>query len=394
MPTPSYSIVFSAQLASTADSVAVGTAVIRSGTSYVVATSANRGSAKSEGIALTAADSNTPGFEILSVGTVDATTAGLAAGSASWVRVSSTGTLERCTPSGSDDICGYCEADGTFHALFGILTPTLVNGGGVSAPVSLANGGFGADVSASTGIPKVAAGSFSFVTAPSGDIVGRTDTQTLTNKTIDGASNTLTVRLANDVSGTLPMANGGLGSNISASSGIPSVSAGSLSFKTTPSGDIVGHSDSQTLTNKTLTSPTLGGTPVYSATSVQATGNARAKVYSDIASVQTTDATATSAFTWTITDEAVTVVTVEACAVKSDGTATASYVRRVRIKRDGGTVTVGTVESTFTDEEAGFSTCDVTIDNSGSTGRVRVTGVLVTTIDWGVVVTRLEVTHA
>lgn len=157
---------------------------------------------------------------------------------------------------------------------------------------------------------------------------------------------------------------------------------------------IVGRATTDTLTNKTLTSPTIGGTPVVSATSVQATGNARCKVYSDIANVQTTDATVTSAFTWTITDEAVTQVTVEALAVKSDGTTTASYVRRVRIKRDGGTVTVGTVESTFTDEEAGFSTCEVTIDNSTSTGRVRVTGVAATTIDWGIVINRIEVTHA
>lgn len=35
--------------------------------------------------------------------------------------------------------------------------------------------------------------------------------ETLTNKTISGASNTLTVRLANDVTGTLPVANGGTG---------------------------------------------------------------------------------------------------------------------------------------------------------------------------------------
>lgn len=42
-------------------------------------------------------------------------------------------------------------------------------------------------------------------------LVGKATTDTLTNKTINGASNTLTVRLANDVSGTLPVANGGTG---------------------------------------------------------------------------------------------------------------------------------------------------------------------------------------
>ena len=52
-------------------------------------------------------------------------------------------------------------------------------------------------------------------------------TQTLTNKTINGADNTLTVRLANDVSGTLPVANGG--------TGITSLGTGIADFLGTPS---------------------------------------------------------------------------------------------------------------------------------------------------------------
>ncbi|UUY46355.1 glycoside hydrolase family 55 protein [Streptomyces yangpuensis] len=133
--------------------------------------------------------------------------------------------------------------------------------------------------------------------------------------------------------------------------------------------------------------------PTTSATSWSHVGNARRKEYENIANIQTSAATVTSLFTWAIPDEAVSTITAEVEAIKTDGSATASYIRRVRVKRDGGAVTVGTVDTTWTDEEAAFAGCDVTIDNIGSTGRVRVTGIAATPIDWSCKVRRSETTH-
>jgi hypothetical protein len=116
-------------------------------------------------------------------------------------------------------------------------------------------------------------------------------------------------------------------------------------------------------------------------------GGATGEALSNFVGIQTNDATVTSLFTWTIPDESATMVAAEVVTLNSTGSQANAYIRRARIKRDGGTVTVGTVEGSYTDEDA--SGADMTIDNSGSTGRVRVTGIAATDMQWSGVVTRI-----
>jgi len=394
MTTPNYSIVFSAQLVGTTV-VSVGQVLIPSASvagQYVVSTSANRGTRRSEGIALTDWSSATsPGsVQMQQSGTIEAAISGLAAGSASWVRCSTTGVIERCTPSGSDDIIGYAEADGRVHLIFGVLTAAIVNGGGGSVAGSDTQvifndagayaGDAGVTYNKTTDVLSVAGGVV--VTGALGYVSIGTNPATAGGLLLPNELSHGSVRARNFAnSANIELIWADTGNQVHVGD---VVNATSTHIRALNAIEVyLGATNAITVSSSTFT---------IRLTSMQATGNARRKGYSDIANVQTTDATVTSLFTWTILDEAVTRMVAEVDGDKSDGSQTASYVRALRFKRDASTVTAGTIQDLCTDEED--ATWDCTIDNSTSTGRVRVTGKAATTIDWGGTMTRWETSHA
>lgn len=133
MTAPIATFNLSATVSAASGPIAVGDVVVPIGGVFYKATAANRATAavRAQGVAMTAWSASTTGAVIVqNVGIIDAATTALGAGAASWVRVSSAGVLERAAVSGTDDVVGFCAADGTLYALFGMFTAAIVNGGG------------------------------------------------------------------------------------------------------------------------------------------------------------------------------------------------------------------------------------------------------------------------
>jgi hypothetical protein len=103
----------------------------------------------------------------------------------------------------------------------------------------------------------------------------------------------------------------------------------------------------------------------------------------------TSDGGANVLDSWTIATNAVENVATQCSAVNSTHDAGAAYCRQASfLNNDGGVVQIGTTQDCGSLESV--SAWDVTIDNSGATVRVKVTGDT-TTIAWSCVSSRVEV---
>ena len=117
--------------------------------------------------------------------------------------------------------------------------------------------------------------------------------------------------------------------------------------------------------------------------------------------IKTTDATATtlmldgSTTRLTITSGKIMFADILISGIKSDGSASACYKRKVAIKNVAGTTTlVGTVETIGTDIEDNASTdVAITADNTNDALQINVTGITSETWRWVAVVEGIEIAY-
>jgi hypothetical protein len=134
-------------------------------------------------------------------GILSAELSGLGTGIESWVRVASDGSLERCTPGGSDDLVGKCATDGRVHLDFGVWDSTNISGGGGS---SFTAGGDLSGSSTSQTVQKVRGAQ---VGTAAGSLTTGQSLQVTAGSAADWGPVNLALSAA--VTGVLPVLNGG-----------------------------------------------------------------------------------------------------------------------------------------------------------------------------------------
>ncbi len=215
--------------------------------------------------------------------------------------------------------------------------------------------------------------------------------------------------LASALTTALPNTDGGTGQDSSSWTGLANVTAGTwasltlgagvATFLGTPSSAnlasaVTGETGSGALvfgSSPTIDAPTLSGVPVLSGASASTSNNAKGTAV-DInpVNVQTTDATVTTLDSFTIASDSAVTVSWLVTAIKSDSSEAASYSVTACFKNAAGTAAqVGTTTTTVIGESDAVWTA--TADNSTTTIRLRVTGKAATTVQWTSILTRLTV---
>ncbi len=141
MPRADYSITFSAVVASGAEDIIIGYAVLKAPSGWVLATAANRAlyGRRADGLALESATAR-HAFRLAHNGLIDSSITGLDDGDTSWVRVADSGALVRVADESiteDHDLVGRCTEDGDLHIACNTWTSTnAVGTGGSGSPGS------------------------------------------------------------------------------------------------------------------------------------------------------------------------------------------------------------------------------------------------------------------
>lgn len=134
-------------------------------------------------------------------------------GTSTHILFNNVGILGELIPSGTGSVCMTTNCVMTTPTL-GAATATTINTNTFTSNGYTLTGGAGKTLTFNNTLTLAGVDLTTLTFQGTDTYVGRSTTDTLTNKTINGASNTLTVRLGSDISGTLPVANGGTGGGL------------------------------------------------------------------------------------------------------------------------------------------------------------------------------------